>query len=143
MKQLQLSNGDLVFGANGIGLVEGPAKVRQDLGIAVREALGADRFHPRWGTILTDFIGRPQDAETAMLIRAEVARVLQNYIVMQADMVDEDADAGGRPRFSSSEIVTGIRSIDIQARADQVNVRVIVVTADGESVTVIRTVEME
>lgn len=143
MKQLRLRDGDLVLDAAGLGMVEGSAKVRQDLGIAVREALGSDRFHPRWGTILADYVGQPHDSETYMLIRSEISRVISNYIVMQADQMTQDADAGRRSRYAPGEVITSVASIDIQQRLDKVNVRVTVNTSDGRSVSVIRSVVEE
>lgn len=143
MKQLQLSNGDLVLGPGGFGMVSGAKKVAQDLGVAVREPIGCDRFHPGWGTILSDFIGQNQDSETQMMIRGEVSRVLQNYIVMQADQIIRDMDAGARSRFAAEEIVTSVRSIETQQKDDKIAVRVIVNTSSGGTVSVVRNVEME
>ena len=110
------------------------------MGIMVREPLGVDRFHPRWGTILEDFIGEPISQESEMRVRAEIQRLIQNYVVMQTRQIQADHDAGRRPRFRPSEIVTDVAGIDIQQRYDRLNVRVHLLTASGEEVTVLRSV---
>lgn len=140
MKTLELRNGDLVLAAGGYSMLSGPQKVIQDLGIMVREPLGADRFHPRWGTILDDFIGRAINEESEMRVRAELQRLIQNYVVMQTRQIQADHDANRRPRFRPGEIVTGVAGIDIQQRYDRLNVKVRLDTASGEQVTILRSV---
>lgn len=140
MKTLELRNGDLVLGAGGYSMVAGPQKVIQDMGIMVREPLGVDRFHPRWGTILDDFIGEAINEESEMRVRAELQRLIQNYVVMQTRQIQADHDAGRRPRFRPSEIVTDVAGIDVQQRFDRINVRVHLITASGEEVTILRSV---
>jgi phage baseplate assembly protein W len=141
MKQLQLRDGDLVLGTGGYSTIEGAARVSQDLGCAVREPLGSDRFHPKWGTVLTDYVGRDVDVETAALVRSEVSRVVQNYITIQTLQMTRDADAGLRSRFTPGDIITSIPVIQTQQKMDQINVRASVGTASGQTVSVVRTVE--
>ena len=140
MKQLQLRDGDLVLGSGGLGIVEGAARLAQDLGCAVREEIGTDRFHPKWGSTLNDFIGREADVDTASLIQSEMGRVIQNYVVIQSDQITKDSDAGLRSRFKSGDVIVGIGSIQTQRQADKINVRASVQAASGETVTVTRTV---
>lgn len=139
MKQLQLRDGDFVLGQGGLGTVEGAQRLRQDLGCAVREEIGTDRFHPKWGSILNDYIGREQDIDTTTLVKGEIARVIQNYIVVQSDQMTKDADAGRRARFRADDVIAGVSSIQIQQRTDQMSVRAIVVTSSGEPVVVVKT----
>lgn len=140
MKQLELRNGDLVVGPGGHGTVRGARRIQQDLGAAVREAIGTDRFHPRWGTILQDYVGGVQNDESTMMIRAEIARVVQNYIVIQTEQITADMGLGLRPRYAPDEIVADVGNIEIQQRYDQVNVRVSVRTLQGDDVTILRSV---
>lgn len=144
MKQLRLVNGDLDVQPGGFALVSGQQKVLQDLGILVRDALGSDRFHPRWGTILHEYVSSGvHPEEVALLVRSEITRVIQNYIVMQSDQISSDADNGRRSRFSPDEIVVDVSNIEIQQSYDRLNVRVTVITGRGAAVSVVRTVGME
>ena len=140
MKQLELRNGDLVVGPGGHGMVRGARRIQQDLGAAVRETIGTDRFHPRWGTILQDYVGGVQSAEATMLIRSEVERVVQNYIVIQTEQITSDIAAGLRPRYSPDEIIADVSRVEVQQRYDQVNIRVTIRTLQGDDVTILRSV---
>ena len=140
MKQLELRDGDLVVGPGGFATVSGARRVQQDIGAVVREAVGTDRFHPRWGTVLQDYVGGVQTTESFMLVRAEIERLIHNYIVLQTEQITSDMDAGLRPRYSPDEIVADVGNIEIQQRYDQINVRVSIHTYRGEEVTILRSV---
>lgn len=140
MKTLQLVNGDLQIGPGGYVMIEGSDKVIQDLGVMVREAMGVDRFHPRWGSILDDFIGLPIGPETHMRVRSEIYRVIQNYIVMQTRAIEMDMNAGRKPRYRPEEIVVDVADVKIQQFYDRLNVKVTIQTSDGETHTILRTV---
>lgn len=142
MRTLELRNGDLVLGPGGYSMVQGAAKVRQDLAAIVREAIGTDRFHPRFGTVLYDYLGGYQDTEVLMLIRAEVHRCIQNYMMVQSEQVTSDMAAGRRPRYTPDELVAGVDSVQVQSRYDRFNIKVTVSTASGDDVTLLRTVEV-
>lgn len=141
MKQLLLRNGDLVLGPGGLATVSGRDKIAQDLGAAVREVLGTDRFHPKWGTVLHEYLGGYQSDEARMLVQSEIHRVIQNYIVMQTNEIVRDADLGLKSRFSPDEIVSSVTNVETQTVGDRLNVRVTVSTAAGSSVSVVRSVE--
>jgi phage baseplate assembly protein W len=53
--------------------------------LALAEPYGDDRFHPQWGSVLPNYVGTPIGADTEMLVRSEVARVIQAYIGVQAE----------------------------------------------------------
>jgi phage baseplate assembly protein W len=100
MKTFQIQGGDLVIGPGGYATVSGPKKVLQDLSILVREPYGIDRFHPQWGGILEEFVGQEVNPVSRALVRGEIERLLQNYMVMQsrqiaADMSREHQDSAG------------------------------------------------
>lgn len=140
MKTLQLVNGDLQLGPGGYATISGAKKVIQDLGVMVREPLRSDRFHPNWGTILDDFVGRPIGVEMHMRIRSEIFRLVQNYMVMQGRQIERDVALGRKPRYAPSEIVTGVADIKIQQNYDRLNIKVVISTSDGETFDLIRTV---
>jgi hypothetical protein len=134
MRGLLIENGDLVVGQGGFVLTNGPAKVRQDLAHAAAEPFGVDRFHPRWGSLLERFVGIPGSVESIALIRSEVNRIVQNYISIQNFNLREDQRLGRPNRYTSSELVSAIESIDVRQKYDRFFVRVGVRTFGGESV---------
>jgi hypothetical protein len=140
VKTLQIVNGDFVIGPGGYATIDGPAKVKQDLGVAVREPYGSDRFHPRWGSLLHEYVGMPAMDEASMRIQAEVTRLIQNYQFVQGQMLQRDTMLGNRSRFSAGELVNTIQAIDIQQSYDSYAVRVTVTTLNNTPVTLVRAV---
>jgi hypothetical protein len=112
------------------------------MGTIVREPLGQDRFHPRWGTILEEFVGRAIGKETSTYIRSEIQRLVQNYIVVQTTQIERDQRAGRKSRYRPSEILTGASNIQIQQSYDRINVRVTLETENGETFDVVRSVRI-
>lgn len=140
MKSLLVKDGDLALGPGGFTTVEGPSKVHQDLSHSMREPYGSDRFHPRWGTVLGDFVGEMADESTGLLIRSEITRLIQNYMVVQQEQMGRSANSGRRPRFLTNELVADIQSIDIRQMFDRFYVRVRLQTLSDEEVTLLASV---
>ena len=134
-------NGDLVVGPRGHATVEGEAKVVQDLGLAMREPYGVDRFHPQWGSMLPRYVGEPVNTETAALIKAEATRIVKNMAAEQTAQIAADAAKGARSRFSTSEIIAGVAGIDVRQEYDRFHVRVRIETLAGGQVQQTLTVE--
>lgn len=140
MKQLQLRNGDFVPAPGGFAVVQGAAKIQQDLGAALRETLGDDRFHPRFGTVLGSVVGTVQGVEAQALIQSEITRMISNYMAVQTEKINADTTAGVKSRYTPDEIVSSVESIEVQQTYDTINVRVSISTAQGSIVTVLRSV---
>lgn len=140
MKTLALANGDLVVGATGHQTVSGAQKIRQELALALGEEYGADRFHPENGSVLNDYIGEPITDETDMLVRAEVGRVVQQYVATQNREVLRDHLAQRGSRFDASDVVTGITDIQTSISFDSVRVTATLLTQAGSQVQIDRTV---
>lgn len=140
MKQLEIRNGDFVLGPGGLGVVRGEAKLRQDLGIIMREALGDDRFHPRWGSVLGDYAGDIGGSESIGRIKGEIHRLIQNYMVVQRQQIEADVGSGRSPRHVPEEIIIGVSGIEIQQRYDRLSVKVSVQTLAGGTLALLRTV---
>lgn len=140
MFQFKLVDGDLSPGPGGYAVVSGAERIQQDLGALVREALGMDRFHPGWGTIMDDFTGVIQDQESLLMIESELLRLIQNYIVMQTQQIEADDALGLKNRFDPSEIISSVGDIQIQPQEDKIVVRVSVQTVGGGETTVLRSV---
>ncbi len=140
MKAFAIESGDLVVGPEGFATVSGSTKVQQDLGIAMREPLGCDRFHPRWGTTLTSMVGGVITNQTEMLVRSEVQRLIKNYVAVQGQVVEQDVALAQRSRIATSEVITAVEGIDIRQDFDRVHVRVRLRVFSGETVTLSGTV---
>jgi phage baseplate assembly protein W len=114
--------------------------VRQDLGVAVREPYGIDRFHPEWGTTLERMIGGVVDKATPSIVRAEVMRVIKNYIARQQYEMQQDRLAGRTSRYKSGEAIDSVSSVDVVQEFDRIYVRVVLEMASGATNTLTTTV---
>ena len=141
MKTLAIKNGDLAIGANGYATIEGAAKVQQDLGLAVREPLGTDRFHPQWGSLLPRYIGEPINDEMTSLVQAEVTRIVQNYIIQQGQVLRGVVAGRRKPKFEANEVVTDIGEVHIRQTLDRLHTKVVLVTLGSRRITIIAPVE--
>jgi phage baseplate assembly protein W len=134
MKTFALSEGDLVIGPRGFMPITGSNKLRQDLGVALREPVNADRFHPGWGSALSNYVGNVADPTVNALIVSEIARVLNNYVAVQRDLRQRDATNGRINRFSPGEIIQEIKGITVTQSFDSFNVRIALVTLSQDEV---------
>lgn len=144
MQTLMIRDGDLVLGPAGFATVSGTAKVFQDLSHAVREPYGSDRFHPRWGSVLPEMIGRRFTGEMRLLIASEITRLVQNYMLTHQEVMQRDAGAGRKQRYRTGEIVSEVKDIDAiphPSWPDRIIVRATVVTLTGEQISLLSVVE--
>ena len=141
MKTLAVIGGDLVVGATGHQTISGARKIRQEMALHLGEDYGTDRFHPEMGSILPEYIGGLIDDETQMLVRAEAARVVRQYVAIQDREVLRDHLAARSSRFDSSDVVTGVQSIDASVDFDTIRVTVVLITQSGEAIPVNRTIQ--
>lgn len=142
MKGLALSNGDLVVAEGDVMTISGPARIRQDLALALIEPYGHDKYHPTWGSVLSAYVGQPLDAEMEMLVRAEVVRIIQQYVDGQAAEIARDALSGSRSRFDYSDVVGQVVSIDTRPGFDTIKVLVELLTRAGSTIRIARTVSL-
>lgn len=140
MRAFALVAGDFVLGDSGYATVTGSQKVVQDLGLAMREPFACDRFHPRWGSVLPNYVGEPIDEQTAMLVRSECSRLIRNYIMIQGGVIEEDVKLKRASRLTTEEVVTGVDGIDIRQNQDEYHIRVRLVLASGNQVNLTGTV---
>lgn len=140
MKTLLIENGDFVIGPGGYVTVDGPSKVKQDLGVAVREPYGSDRFHSRWGSLLHEYVGQPIAEGMDILIQSEVTRIVQNYSFQQGERLENDAMLGRHARYTTGELVDRMESIELRQEIDRYHVRVLVRTLSGDEISIVRSV---
>jgi phage baseplate assembly protein W len=141
MRQFAIQDGDLVLSRGGFALVSGQAKVKQDLGCALREPIGTDRFHPGYGSLLSGFIGQAITRETSAMIEAEVYRVVKNYMLTRMAVIQDDFTNGRKPLYEAAEIIQNIDEVRLRQEADRFYVLVRLSTLARERVTIITTVE--
>lgn len=140
MKTLALSGGDLVVGAGGLQLLDGPAKIRQDIALALGEDYGADPYHSGWGSVLQRYVGEPVTGDTPMLVQAEVNRILQQYISSQQQRLQAASLNNQQHTIGTSEIIRTVNSVDVSVLYDTVSVLIDLTTMAGQTMKISRTV---
>lgn len=129
-----------MIGPGGFKTITGSAKIRQDLALALGEPYGNDHFHPTWGSVVPNYVGRPILPDTELLVRSEVSRVVQVYIDLQNAQIADDSLLGNRSRYTTSDVVAKLTDITSQVSLDKIYVKVSLVTQAYETLTVSRTV---
>jgi phage baseplate assembly protein W len=142
VKTLALANGDLVVGPNGHATITAAAKIRQDLALALIEPLGNDRFHTEWGSVLPTYIGQPVNDETDVLVRAEVARIIEQQIAIQQRDISSDSYQGATARYATADVIAGIQDIRVTLDYDTIRLVVTLVTQAGVRININRTVNI-
>lgn len=143
MQTLALVNGDLVIGgAGGYATLSGVERIRQDLTLALWEEYGTDRFHPRFGSIIKQYLGSPITPELQQLVKAEVNRVIQNYIAIQQAEVVRGTQYDVTGRYDTSDVVRSLDQIDVRTTLDAIYVMAALTTLARERVTVSRQVSL-
>lgn len=141
IKTLALVNGDLAIGTNGAYLLySGVSRIKQDLTLALTEEYGTDRFHPTYGSIVQSYLGQVLSAELMQLVRAEVNRVLQNYLVIQQNEVLRDSVIDVTNRFDTSDVVQSVDNVAARAVLDTIYLSATLTTLSRETVTISRQV---
>ena len=136
MKAFQVTNGDLVLSNGSFATVEGPEKIVQDLGIASATEYGTDRFHPRYGSVLSNYIGQPISDSTNMLVKSEMTRIINNYRAIQLSNANGYITKGLQAPYSQDEMVQSILNISVQQNYDTLGVTVALSTQSGKEVAV-------
>lgn len=142
MKTLALFNGDLMPAQGGYMLFTGVDRIRQDLTLALMEEYGTDRFHPKWGSVVRQFIGNVITPQLQQLVRAEVNRIVQNYILIQQAEVLRDSQVDIKGRFSTSDVVRSVLGIRATTYQDRIDIQLALETLSRTSVTIKRQVVM-
>lgn len=140
MKTLAVQDGDLVLGASGYVTTRGLNKTVQDLGIALREHVGIDRFHPKWGSGLNSLIGRPIDVLSQMQLESEARRVINNYMAVQREQALHMTQRGAK--VQQSEMVAQVVDVRVERWwTTWVKMVVVLRMMDGNSFTLDLSVE--
>lgn len=137
MRQIALINGDIAIGTDGGMLMySGAPRIKQDLTLALSEEYGTDRFHPTWGSVLTQYLGQLLSPEMQQLVRAEVNRVLQNYLIIQQNDVIRDTTVDIQGRFDTSDVVQAVGKITVIQVLDAIYLSATLTTLARQTVTI-------
>lgn len=123
-------------------MVTGAQRIQQDLTLALSDVYGSDRFHPSWGSILPSYLGGINNATMQTLVKAEVNRVIQNYLIItqsgiiQQSMVNVTNNNNPSQSYSTADVVRSVDSITVSATTDTIYVSVSLTTLAGQSITV-------
>lgn len=141
MQSLALVQGDLAIDGTGDYLTfSGVDRIRQDLTLALTEEYESDRFHPGWGSIIKQYLGQPITPDIQQAVKAEVNRVVQNYIVLQQQEVLRDSQFDIAGRFDTSDVVRSVSDIKGRVLFDAIYVSATLTTLARETVTISRQV---
>lgn len=121
-------------------MYSGVDRIRQDLTLALTEEYGADRFHPTYGSVVQGYLGQVLSPEVLQLVRAEVNRVLQNYLVIQQNEVLRDTVIDVQGRFDTSDVVQSVDNVSARAVLDTIYLSATLTTLSRQSVTISRQV---
>ena len=139
MKTMAIRNGDLVLSGSKFGMVEGMARVQQQLGLAMREQYGNDRFHRQWGSTLPSWIGEVLSSDVPFEVRAEVTRIVRDFILNQNEQIKNRAALGLSAVVRTDEMIMEIRDIKVETNLDSVLVKVTIRTASNQEFSILTT----
>ena len=140
MYSLKIVDGDLAMLGDGtISKVSGADRIRQDLSCWILEPLGTDVMYPNFGSTLGNDIGAPIVADNLLEIKAEVTRVVNNYIEYQKKQY-EDAKLRSTEAvvnaWTPGDMIAKVNGIHVDSVADTVTVVVKLTTAAGEGISI-------
>ena len=143
MKTFALRNGDLMISGDKYALVAGAARVQQQVGLALQEPVGTDRFHPQWGSILDQMIGTSMTKDITERVKTEVYRVVKNFSALQNNALQRGASVGIKPVIIPDEIITAVTGVAVEQVRDSINIKISIGTAGRDLVTVLTSISGE
>lgn len=123
---LMLSGGDLSTASSMLQTVSGTEKLKQDIHAWLTEAYQIDRFHPKYGSLMTSYIGQPMNVDSVFAIQVEAARVLSNLQSYQKQMYQQDPTL-----YSPDELLDYVDDISTVFDQDRLRIGITFRTATG------------
>ena len=143
MYGLKVTNGDLaVMGDGNVVQVEGQERLQQEIAHWLLEPLGTDTLYNRFGSTLDELVGSPMLPQYIAEVRAEVGRVVQNYMAYQTRQMNEDRAKGEDvflKNWRDGDIIETLDGIAVNAVADTLTVTVKLTTVAGSKLTITQT----
>lgn len=140
MYDLKIVDGDISLNGDGsVKTVSGADRIIQELSCWLLEPIGTDRMYSAFGSILNDSIGGTVSSTTKTDVKAEVTRVVNNYVTYQRKQYQEYVNGvnGNIVNvWGAGDLIKSVVSIDVSAVADTVRVVVRLKLSDGSVVDV-------
>lgn len=140
METFDVTTGDLILTQGTFATLSGRSKIQQDLAIANITPYGSNNLHPRFGSVLPQYIGQPIGQTTKQLIYSEVNRVINNYNSVQLAKAKSFIQQGLQSPYGQDDLIQTINSIDVQQSYDTFYVTVTCTTMAGTEVSTAITV---
>lgn len=137
MKTFQLQNGDLVLAGDRFAMVEGIARIQQQLGLGLREPYGSDRFHPGWGSMIPEWIGRAIQGNVQDEVKTEIVRVVRAHIMVQNSLLKKASSVGQKTPITMDEVIAEITEIRFRQDQDNLIVKVGLRTAGFQEFSIL------
>ena len=137
---LKIADGDIAIRGDGNSVkLTGAERIRQELLCWLMEPLGSDTLYSRFGSSLWDKVGSPMLDEYIADVRAEVVRVVNNYVEYQNRQINADllkGEVAFLSNWSDDDIIKSFDGVAVKAVADTLEVTVQLTTVAGSSVVV-------
>jgi hypothetical protein len=79
---------------------------------------------------------------TESLVKAEVARIIEQQMAMQQRDIIADSRAGIPSRYATADVISGIQSLSALVRYDTIQITVGLVTQAGVRINIKKTVNI-
>lgn len=140
MKTIQVTGGDIAVRGDGdVVKLTGAERIKQELTLWILEPIGTDVMYPGFGSTIHTYIGQPITEETLAEVRAEVSRIVDNYIAYQTQFMDGYQSRSMQvflDSWTNADVIRSVDLIDVSAVADTCTISVQLTTVGGESVAI-------
>lgn len=136
MRNFKIEDGDLVLNsAKRADLVDGEAKLLQDLTLWLQEPIGTGFTTPSFGTTLHDMIGSGNIEDHALEVEAEVQRMLSLYQSTQIEQIKDANNNGRLALYSKREVLYDIVDVQTQVILDRILVTAKIRNGRGNAIS--------
>lgn len=143
---MKMVNGDISVRGDGNSVeVTGVERLVQEISHWLIEPLGTDQLYAKFGSSLWDQVGDPLIDKCVVDVKAEVYRVVSNYVAYQKRQMQEDLNASPdlfMRKWGNDDIVDEFKGVDVNVVADTLYVTVKLKTASGAEFTVNQQVQI-
>lgn len=140
MYDLKLVDGDLAVAADGsVNKITGADRIRQELTCWLLEPIGTDVMYGNFGSHLGEYIGTAITNESMVNVRAEVVRVVNNYIAYQKKQYQQATRLSTSSlinSWSGADLIASVDRISVDAVADSIKVMIKLTTMAGMEISV-------
>lgn len=140
MRTWKISESDVsVRGDGWLNELKGYERVAQEMSCWLLEPVGTDPLYPNFGSRLSEMVGSAIGSGTTEDVRAEVMRVLENYMSYTRARIEESRTLDATTfveMWGNGEVLSSIDSVRVDSVADTVRVTVSFSMSDGTQASV-------